>query len=65
MTSKPYYENEPISADRIIEIIHDIFNSDPDQVAIALQILKEEKKKRTNLNNDPTTTTTNATTTSR
>jgi hypothetical protein len=33
--SNPYYET-PISVDQVIEIIHDIFNQDEDQVAIAL-----------------------------
>ena len=41
--SNPYYET-PISVDQVIEIIHDIFNQDEDQVAIALSILKEEEE---------------------
>ena len=45
MTSKPYYENEtPISEDRILEILENIFFEQPDQVILALTILKEEEE---------------------
>jgi hypothetical protein len=32
--------NPPMSVQRIIEIIHDIFNENQDQIAIAFQILR-------------------------
>ena len=48
MTTKPYNENEPpISEDRILEILENIFYEEPDQVAIALSILKEVEEEET------------------
>ena len=44
MTFKPYYENVIISEDRILEILENIFFEQPDQVILALTILKEEER---------------------
>ena len=38
-----YYET-PISEDRILEILENIFFEKPDQVILALTILKEEER---------------------
>jgi hypothetical protein len=40
MTSKPYYETA-ISEERILDILENLFHEQPDQVALALQVLRE------------------------